>query len=168
MKKALSPALIRRARFKLVNNPMNAKTKKLIILAIGVPSLAALPSLAGPEIGVQITVPAPVVVAPAPAVTVQTVPDSYVWDGTEYVGVVGSQYYYLGAGNVWLTLDGPRMTRFHAWEGHHADWRIHAIRNERYRRDAHGHEVPFRDVHAAHEAPHDAHAGDHGHENEHR
>ena len=149
---------------------MNAKTKKLVILAVGIPSLAALPSLAGPGIGVgvQINVPAPVVVAPAPVVTVQAVPDSYVWDGTEYVGVVGSQYYYLGPGNVWLTLDGPRVARFHDWERGHADWRTHAIRNERYRRDAHGHEVPFHDAHAAHEAPHDAHAGDHGHDNDHK
>ncbi len=123
------------------------KTKNVIQLVIGISSLAALPSMAGVGIGVQINVPAPVVVAPAPTVTVQAVPDSYVWDGTEYVGVVGTQYYYLGPGNVWLTLDGPRMTRFHDWEHDHADWRTHAIRNERYRHDAQGHEVPFRDNH---------------------
>ena len=34
------------------------------------------------------------------------------------------------------------------WERVHADWRDHAIRNELYRRDAHGHDVPVRDDHA--------------------
>jgi hypothetical protein len=155
--------ILGRARFKLDNNPMNAKSKKLIVLGLSISSLAALPSMAGPTVGVQITVPAPVIVAPAPAVTVQTVPDSYVWDGTENVGIVGSQYYYLGPGNVWLTLDGPRVTRFHEWERGHADWRTHAIRNDRFRRDAHGHEVPFHDNHDTH----DSHGSDHSHDNDH-
>src|ERR1700733_3935795 len=120
------------------------KTRKLIVLT-SLLSLAALPSMAGVGVGGQINVPAPVVVVPAPvvvpepAVTVQVVPDSYVWDGTEYVGVVGSQYFYLGPGNVWLTLDGPRVARFHEWERGHADWRVHAIRNERFRHAAHAH-----------------------------
>jgi hypothetical protein len=147
-----------RACFKLLNNPM--KTKKLIVLALSISSLAALPSMAGAGVGIQINVPGPVVVTPAPAVTVEAVPDSYVWDGTEYVGVVGSQYYYLGPGNVWLTLDGPRVARFHDWERIHADWRIHAIRNDRFRHDAHGHDVPFHDIH-------DSHGGDHGHDGDH-
>jgi hypothetical protein len=138
---------------------MNAKNKKLVVLALGIITLAALPAMAGGVgIGVQINVPAPVVVAPAPVVTVQTVPDSYVWDGTEYVGVVGSQYYYLGPDNVWLTLDAPRLARFHEWEGGHADWRAHAIRNERFRHDAHGHDVPF----------HEDHGGDHDHDHDRR
>ena len=122
------------------------KTKKLIVLALGISSLAALSSMAG-GVGVQIEVRPPVVVAPAPTVTVEAVPDSYVWDGTEYVGIVGSQYYYLGPGNVWLTLDGPRVVRFHEWEGRHADWRVHAIHNDRFRHDAHGHDTPFHDNH---------------------
>jgi hypothetical protein len=138
---------------------MNAKNKKLVVLALSITTLAALPALAGGVgIGVQINVPAPVVVVPPPpVVTVQTVPDSYVWDGTEYVGVVGSQYYYLGPDNVWLTLDAPRLARFHEWEGSHADWRAHAIRNERFRRDVHGHDVPF----------HEEHGGDHDHDHDH-
>ena len=110
-----------------------------------------------------IAVPAPVVTVPAPAVTVE-VPDSYVWDGTEYVGVVGSSFFYLGPGNVWLALDAPRLARFHDWERGHADWRTHAIRNSLYRRDAKGHEVPFHDNHDvrdSHDA-HEVHGDDHG------
>jgi hypothetical protein len=151
--------------FKLLNQSMKTKNTniiKSITLAAGISTLAALPLLAGVGVGVNINVPAPVVVAPAPPpVVVTTVPDSYVWDGTEYVGVVGSQYYYLGAGNVWLTMDGPRLERWHKWEAGHGDWRTHTIRNERYRHDAHGHEVPFHENHG-----HDDH-NDHGHDNDH-
>lgn len=129
---------------------------------IGVSSIATLTSMAGPLISVQIGAPPPVVVAPAPpppAVTVDIgVPDSYVWDGYEYVGVVGTQYFYLGVGNVWLPFDSVRMARWHDWERVHADWRAHAIRNEIYRHDARGHEVPLR-------APgHDDHSIDHSHD----
>jgi hypothetical protein len=92
----------------------------------------------------------PVVPAPAPAITVNVgVPDDYVWDGNEYVGLVGDQYYYLGPDHVWLSLDARRRALFHDWERTHADWRLHTIRNEQYRRDAHGHDVPFRDGHGA-------------------
>ena len=97
--------------------------------------------------------PAPVVVAPpppSPQVTVQTapatvvaVPDTYVWDGTEYVGVVGTDYFYLGSNNVWVPLDSSRMTRWHDWERTHTDWRQHATRNVQYRRDAQGHDHPW-------------------------
>jgi hypothetical protein len=113
----------------------------------------------------------PVVTAPAPVVIVNAgVPDEYAWDGTEYVGAVGDQYYYLGPDHVWLTLDAPRLARFHDWSRGHADWRTHAIRNDKYRRDAHGHEAPFRDARDAHAAP-IGHPGpgsdrdhDHGHD----
>ena len=57
------------------------KSTKLIVLALGVANLAALPAMAGEGIGVQINMPTPVVTVPVPAVTVQAVPDSYVWDG---------------------------------------------------------------------------------------
>jgi hypothetical protein len=133
------------------------KTKKLIVLALGISSLATLPLMAD-GVKVEVGVPAPVVVSPPvvvtpPVVTVQTVPDTYVYDGTEYVGVVGSQYYYLGPHDMWLTMDAPRLSRFHGWEHGHADWRTHAIRNSRYRNDAHGHAVPMREEH--HEEHHD-------------
>jgi hypothetical protein len=86
--------------------------------------------------------PPPVYVAPAGPVMV---PDDYVWDGYEYVGVVGGQYYYLGAGNVWLVCEPFRLERFHGWERGHPDWHVHAIRNERYRTDSHGHYQPRHD-----------------------
>jgi hypothetical protein len=87
-----------------------------------------------------------VVAAPAPPpAEPAAVPDDYVWDGYEYVGVVGDQYFYLGPGNVWLLCEPFRLERFHGWERDHADWRAHAIRNDRFRRDAHGQEQPRHD-----------------------
>lgn len=75
------------------------------------------------------------------------IPETYVWDGVEFVGVVGDQYFYLGAGDVWLVADPFRLERFHGWERDHPDWRDHAIRNDRFRKDAHGREQPVRDEH---------------------
>ena len=126
------------------------KTKLAVL--VGVTSLATSTLLAGPFIVVQpptVVVQAPAPVVPvAPVVTVGVgVPDSYVWDGYEYVGWVGNQYYYLGSNHVWLGMDGPRFARFNSWSRVHADWRTHAIVNERYRYDAHGHNVPMRDMH---------------------
>jgi hypothetical protein len=82
--------------------------------------------------GVAVDVPGPPVVAvgvPGPVVEVG-VPDSYVWDGYEYVGLVGGTYYYLGPGGGWLVCDDFRLGRFHGWERGHPDWHRHAIRNE--------------------------------------
>jgi hypothetical protein len=138
------------------------KTTRKIAIAIGVSSLAALPLMSAPPV-VTVQVPAPVVTVQVPAPPVVTVeigvPDAYVWDGVEFIGVVGTQYYYLGPGNVWLVCEPFRIERFHDWEKGHADWRAHATRNELYRHDAHGHEMPF------HSAPgHDnGHDKDHGH-----
>jgi hypothetical protein len=70
--------------------------------------------------------------APGPAVTVGVYPDYYVWDGYEYIGVVGNQYYYLGPGNVWVVCDRVRLARFHDWERYHPDWHAHAIHNVHY------------------------------------
>jgi hypothetical protein len=78
--------------------------------------------------------PPAVVVAPEPVM----VPETYVWDGTEFVGFVGDQPLYLGPGDVWLVCEPFRLERFHGWERFHGDWRGHAIRNDRFRRDAHG------------------------------
>jgi hypothetical protein len=89
---------------------------------------------------------APAVVA-APPVVVEPVmvPEAYTWDGVDYVGLVGDQYFYLGAGNVWLVAGPDRLERFHGWENGHPDWRNHATRNDRFRKDAHGHVQPRRD-----------------------
>jgi hypothetical protein len=89
--------------------------------------------------------PQPVYVAPQPVVVeADVVPDTYVWDGVEFVGFVGDQYFYLGPGNIWLACDRDRLERFHGWERYHADWQEHANRNDRYRNDAHGHYHPSR------------------------
>ena len=87
--------------------------------------------------------PPPVVVEPQPVVV--EVPDDYVWDGYEYVGLVGGVYFYLGPGSVWLRCEPWRFERFHGWEREHADWHAHAIRNDRYRNDSHGHYQPRHD-----------------------
>jgi len=73
------------------------------------------------------------------------VPEAYTWDGVEYVGLVGDQYYYLGRGDVWLVAGPDRLERFHGWERGHPDWRGHAIRNDRFRKDAHGRAQPRRE-----------------------
>jgi hypothetical protein len=87
---------------------------------------------------VVVEAPAPMVVDAGPVM----VPDDYVWDGVEFVGLVGDQYYYLGPGNVWLVCDPLRLERFHGWEGGHPDWRSHAVRNDAYRTDRNGHVQP--------------------------
>lgn len=84
---------------------------------------------------VSVRAPELVVAPPVPVVTVG-VPDSYVWDGVEYVGFVGGQYMYLGPGGGWLVCDSYRLNRFHGWERGHPDWRRTATRNTG--RDARG------------------------------
>ena len=77
--------------------------------------------------------PAPVVVAPAPAPVVVApamVPETYVWDGYEYVGFVGGQYLYLGPGNVWMPLEAYRLNRWYYYQRYHPDWRAHMIHRE--------------------------------------
>ena len=73
--------------------------------------------------------PARVYVPPPQAVVMVGMPDSYVWDGVEYVGVVGDQYMCLGPEEVWLVCDPVRLGRFHGWEWGHPDWRRTAVRN---------------------------------------
>ena len=89
--------------------------------------MAAGAALAG---GCTVSVAPPSVeVAPPVAEVSVGVPDSYVWDGYEYVGLVGGTYYYLGPGGTWLVCDDFRLGRFHGWERGHPDWRRHAVRN---------------------------------------
>src|SRR5208282_6440455 len=130
---------------------------KLILTAVLV-GAAAMSANAGVRFGFSIGLPlpvivtAPVVMAPAPVEPIM-VPDNYVWDGVEFVGVVGDQYFYLGPGNVWLACDRDRLERFHGWERYHSDWRAHAIRNDRFRNNAHGHVAPMRNEHNGHGQP---------------
>jgi hypothetical protein len=119
------------------------KTK--LFLAVGLIGAVTLSAQAG--VDVRIGIAAPVVVAPVPPVyvvpqTVYVVPDSYVWDGYEYVGYANGGYFYL-SGSIWLPLERSRYERFHAWERHHSDWRSHAIRNEHYRGGNHGYDRNF-------------------------
>jgi hypothetical protein len=90
--------------------------------------------------------PQPVYYAPGPVVVAGPVmvPDDYTWDGVEYVGLVGDQYYYLGPGNMWLLAEPFRLERFHGWERDHRDWREHAVHNDRFRTDHNGHVQPAR------------------------
>ena len=68
--------------------------------------------------------------APAPAVAPPTAftyaPDSYVWDGYEYVGVYNDQYVYWN-GLSWYYCDPPRVGRFQIWIGGHPDWLVRAV-----------------------------------------
>jgi hypothetical protein len=142
---------------------MKIKNMRLFALAIAAVGAGLLSGCVvapnGQVVGVWpfvVVAPQPVVyAAPPPAVYAAPppvvyagpvmVPDSYVWDGYEYVGFVGDQYYYLGPGNVWLFCDSVRLERFHGWEGGHPDWRNHATRNDRYRTDRNGHVQPRHD-----------------------
>jgi len=135
------------------------QNKRIIALVTGITGLAALTAMSGPVVIVQPPAPVVTVQVPAPVVTV-AVPDTYVWDGFEFVGVVGTDYFYLGAGGYWLPCDSARLVRFHTWERSHVDWRTHATVNERYRLDAHGHTHPW---HGPGHSDKDDHGHDHGH-----
>ena len=100
---------------------MKMKNGKIVCLFGLVSALAA-----GCTVSFQ---PARVYVPPPQAVVTVGMPDSYVWDGVEYVGVVGGQYMYLGPGEVWLVCDPVRLDRFHGWERGHPEWRRTAVRN---------------------------------------
>ena len=120
-------------------------------IALGLCSLTALTFMSGcvvePYGGVAVEAP------PPPAVTVEVVaPDYYIWDGYEYVGIVGGRYYYLGPRNVWIGCEPFRLARFHNWERVHPDWREHAVHNERFRHDDRG---PDRDRGRGHDRGHD-------------
>lgn len=83
----------------------------------------------GPAVAVQpVPPPSPAVVAPAPVYA----PDSYIWDGYEYVGLANGQYVYWNAG-VWLPCGPVILGRFHGWERYHPGWRRGAFRYERGR-----------------------------------
>ena len=98
------------------------------------------PATAAQEARPATTVPA---ATPAAGLTQGAVPDSYVWDGSEYVGMVGHQYYYLNSHKYWAPMSQPGMQRFDAYAKTHPNWKSHCIRNLNYRRDANGHVVPL-------------------------
>jgi hypothetical protein len=101
----------------------NMKAKNMRVLCL----FAAVSALAG-GCAVEVSPPRVDVAAPDAVVSVG-VPDYYVWDGVEYVGMVGGTYMYLGPGGTWLVCDSVRLGRFHGWERGHPDWRRTAIHN---------------------------------------
>jgi hypothetical protein len=115
-------------------------------LALVMPQVIVAPPVVYAQPSVYVAAPRPVLVE-APQVVVEEpvmVPENYVMVDGEYVGLVGDQYFYLGVGGVWLVCDPVRLERFHGWERDHRDWREHATRNDRFRKDARGHEQPMR------------------------
>jgi hypothetical protein len=135
------------------------RIKKIIALVTGITGLATLTSMSGPVVIVQPPAPVVTVQVPAPVITV-AVPDAYVWDGFEFVGIVGMDYFYLGAGGYWVPCDSVRLARFQGWEKVHADWRAHATANVNYRLDARGHVHPW---HGQGHSDKDDQGHDHGH-----
>jgi hypothetical protein len=114
---------------------MEFKNCKILCLSAVVAALATgcAVSWSPPVVAVS---PPVVAISPPEAVVTVGVPESYVWDGVEYVGFVGGQYMYLGPGGGWLVCDAGRLDRFHGWERGHPDWRRTATRNTG--RDARG------------------------------
>jgi hypothetical protein len=104
-----------------------------LVFSAGVTAAALALAYSSQAGGATVVVASPQIVVSSPAATITAAPDSYVWDGSEYVGVVGTQYYYLGPGNVWMVMDPPRLHRFQGWEKGHPTWRTHATHNVRYR-----------------------------------
>ena len=110
------------------------KTNMKYVLSIASMGFALSCMAAGPGAGA----PPIIVDSGLPRATTSTgqiaVPESYVWDGSEYVGTVGDQYYYLGSDNVWQPMDSGRLDRFQAWEKDNPNWRDHATHNDSYYR----------------------------------
>lgn len=79
----------------------------------------------GPTVAFQPFPPPVVVQTPVPMVIAPNVPESYVWDGYEYVGLYGDQYVFWNAG-AWAFCDPVMLGRFHGWERYHPAWRAHA------------------------------------------
>jgi hypothetical protein len=126
------------------------KTKQITaMLALGSSLAIVQPCIAGPEV----VTPAPQVY-PATKDPATQVPTSYVWDGSEYVGQVGSKYYYLGPRNTWVNLDSTRQERFQHWQKSNPDWQSHEIRNTRYQGHDMGQSHPTEANPPSHENPH--------------
>lgn len=64
---------------------------------------------------------------PPPGVAViGFVPDYCFWDGYEYVGWYGDQYYYWGPRRVWIICDPVRVEHVSVWMKTHPNQRIPA------------------------------------------
>ncbi|HZI32723.1 MAG TPA: hypothetical protein VFF11_10295 [Candidatus Binatia bacterium] len=60
------------------------------------------------------------------------VPDDCFWDGYEYVGWYGDQYYYWGPEHVWIICDPVRVQRVNVWISDHPHWRTQARPSVQY------------------------------------
>ena len=49
-------------------------------------------------------------------------PSNAVWDGSDYVGQVNGEYYYLGANNTWMPMDAAHQQRFQEWQQNNPNW----------------------------------------------
>src|ERR1700753_2921254 len=97
---------------------MKNKSTRILSLAVAGIGLALVSGciVQGPPPPPPPPPPGVVTTEPPPSPdTTYVVPDDYTWDGYEYVGLVGDQYYYLGPGSVWIVCDPVRLQRFHVW-----------------------------------------------------
>ena len=72
-------------------------------------------------------------------------PESYVWDGSEYVGLYGDQHVYWNSGT-WDVCGAVMLERIHGWETDHPAWRSEAVSYYRGRDPVpviHGLAVPY-------------------------
>jgi hypothetical protein len=130
---------------KTLNQTLKTSWSRAVLLSTAAGGLLILSGCVIRPYG-EVGFEAPVVtVAPAVEVEPVMVPETYAWDGVEFVGLVGDQYFYLGPNHVWLAAGPDRIAFFHGWEGGHPDWRNHATRNVSYRQDARGRTQPQRD-----------------------
>jgi hypothetical protein len=60
------------------------------------------------------------------------VPQTYVWDGFEFVGRVGGKYYYLAPNNTWVLMDAARRQRYQQWQRANPNWQQRQIRNTQF------------------------------------
>ena len=54
-------------------------------------------------------------------------PDYCFWDGYEYAGWYGGEYYYWGPRQVWVVCDPVRSQRVNVWVKTHPDWRARTV-----------------------------------------
>ncbi len=52
-------------------------------------------------------------------------PDYCFWDGYEYIGWVGTDYYYWSPRHVWVISDPVRVQRANVWMKAHPEWASH-------------------------------------------
>ena len=99
--------------------------------------------------------------APPHVAVVGFVPDYCFWDGYEYVGWYGDDYYYWGPNRVWVVCDPVRVQRVNVFIRAHPNWNVRARPNVQYPVDAHGHPQPLRAPPARHD-----HGRDHDHDHD--